>query len=182
MCIYVCTSACMCVRACKCLPVCAGRDRPGAAGPAGARRLCPSGSSIASRGFMAVPGTRVCGQVARRCPALDSFSKDKPEFVTAWHRVVGTWRPGRACGRGEGKLPAEGLPRPQGARRRAPGTQRPRTPYYRVGARGGRCEPRAGGRLRSWLVGLRREGGAARPSLSKCQFPEVQRIGCHFIP
>lgn len=50
-----------------------------------------------------------------------------------------------------------------------------------VGAHDSPCEPGEGARLRGRLVGLRRAREAARLSLSKCQFPEVQRIGCHFI-
>lgn len=46
LCASVCICVCVpvCARVCKCMSACAGRDRPGVAGPEGARLLCPKGS------------------------------------------------------------------------------------------------------------------------------------------
>lgn len=128
---------------------------------------------------------------AERGPASRSFSLAQNSGVRAgsWlaPALPGTqlaaalrWKPhpGRdpaICGARTGGSGPCGFAPPQGA------------PEVRLMPRGaGDGPPRApeGARLGRWFLGPRseREGAGARRSLSKCQFPEVQRVGCHFIP
>lgn len=117
MCARACVQMRACVRArvCKCVPVCAGRDCLGVAGPPGTRRFCLQGSCIASPVFLALPGTRVRRQVA---VPLSPASAGTELGVCCQTRAVqgGAVVPAGPAGLRKVEAPAEGRPRPQGAR------------------------------------------------------------------
>lgn len=187
MCAHIRVRACVCARVCKRVPVCAGRGRPGAAGSedAGWRGLNASGA--ASRVSRAPPGTRACGHVAVPPPPASQSPErgvcSPTGLVRRGVRRGGLGAGLRAWGRGV-PPPRKVCPDRRGRTRgRSGALSAARTRLCGPLPPGeGHCQPREGARLWRWLAGLWRERRAARRSLSKCQFPEVQRIGCHFIP
>lgn len=99
---------CVCARVCKCVHVCAGWDWPGPAGPSGARRLGPQGSCIASRVFLALPGTRARGQIA--FPPSPASLGTGLGVSSQTGTALGVRWSGPAYGVGEVEAPAEGQP------------------------------------------------------------------------
>lgn len=146
----------VCARVCKGARVGAGRDAKEVAARGRERDPLP--------GLSRPRTTRACGQVAGCLRLLPGRSQ----------RLLSDGNP---IGAGIGRAAGPGL-EGGGPRGSAPPQGTPEEPAMAPASPGGRealevvCEAK----------GASGRGAGARRSLSKCQFPEVQRVGCHFIP
>lgn len=180
ICTRACANAftCVCARARANACMCVCRSGPaGAAGTPGAGWLCPQG--IVSWAFLALPGTPARGQVA--VPLSPASLGTKLGVSSLTGTVRGRGGPGPACDVRKVEAPAQGLPRPQGAREGGLGAQSkvrrpPAAPGHPVGARDDHARPWR------WPVGLWSGGWGTETEVCPNAQPEVQRIGRHFIP